>query len=139
VGVEDGALQVQDGVVEAIVGKHGLLGQCVVAGNAVATAGEPVAGGYPGLGYPTSSTVRENGAVNTLEKWTQAVVAELGLANAADRDLVLDLARDVAHDVARPAAPLTTYLAGVAVGAGQDASDVAARITRLAEEWTSQQ
>jgi len=52
---------------------------------------------------------------------------------------VLDLARDVAHNVARPAAPLTTYLAGVAVGAGKDASDVAARITRLAEGWTSQE
>ncbi len=77
--------------------------------------------------------------MNTLEEWTQAVVAELGLTNAADRDLVLDLARDVAHNVARPAAPLTTYLAGVAVGAGQDASDVAARITRLAEGWPPQE
>jgi len=48
---------------------------------------------------------------------------------------VLDLARDVAHGVARPAAPLTTYLAGLAVGAGQDAGDVAARITRLAQGW----
>jgi len=83
--------------------------------------------------------VREGGAVNTLDKWTQAVVAELGLTNTTDRDLVLDLARDVAHDVARPAAPLTTYLAGVAVGAGQDASDVAARITRLAQGWTSEE
>jgi hypothetical protein len=34
--------------------------------------------------------------MNTLDEWTQAVVAELGLTNAADRDLVLDLARDVA-------------------------------------------
>ena len=77
--------------------------------------------------------------MNTLDEWTQAVVAELRLTNAADRDLVLNLARDVAHNVARHAAPLTTYLAGVAVGAGQDASDVAARITRLAEGWTSQE
>jgi len=77
--------------------------------------------------------------MNTLDEWTQAVITELRLTNAADRDLVLDLARDVAHNVARPAAPLTTYLAGVAVGAGQDASDVAARITRLAEGWTSQE
>jgi len=83
--------------------------------------------------------VREGGVVNTLDEWTQAVAAELGLTNAADRDLVLDLARDVAHNVARPATPLTTYLAGVAVGTGQDASDVAARITRLAEGWTPQE
>ena len=50
-GVEDGALQVQDGVVEAIVGKHGLLGQCVVAGNAV--AGNAVAT----AGHMAASTV----------------------------------------------------------------------------------
>lgn len=31
--------------------------------------------------------------------------------------LVLDLARDAAHGIARPAAPVTTFLAGVAVGA----------------------
>ncbi len=42
----------------------------------------------------------------------------LGLDHVADRDVVLDLARDVAHGVAGPAAPLTTYLAGLAVGAG---------------------
>ncbi len=40
--------------------------------------------------------MREGGVMNTLDEWTQAVVAELGLTNAADRDLVLDLARDVA-------------------------------------------
>ncbi len=77
--------------------------------------------------------------MNTLEKWTQAVVAELGLGTVPDRDVVLDLARDVAHGVARPAAPLTTYLAGLAVGAGQDADDVAARITRLAARWGSEE
>ena len=31
--------------------------------------------------------------------------------------LVLDLAREAAHGVARPAAPLTTFLAGYALGA----------------------
>ena len=30
--------------------------------------------------------------------------------------LVLDLAREAAHGVARPAAPLTTFLAGYALG-----------------------
>jgi len=57
--------------------------------------------------------------VNTLQAWTAAVVSELGLAEIPDRDVVLDLARDVAHGVARPAAPLTTYLAGLAVGPGR--------------------
>lgn len=75
--------------------------------------------------------------MNTLDAWTAAVVRELGLAGPPDRDLVLDLARDVAHGVARPAAPLTTYLLGVAVGAGADPAEVAARIGALATEWKS--
>jgi hypothetical protein len=49
---------------------------------------------------------------------------------------VLDLARDVAHGVMRPAAPLSTYLLGVAVGRGADPSIAAATITRLAEGWS---
>lgn len=76
--------------------------------------------------------------VNTLEEWTAAVVDELDLPEASvNRNAVLDLARDVARGVARPAAPLTTYLAGVAVGAGADPADVAARIGQLAQQWPS--
>lgn len=55
-----------------------------------------------------------------LEEWTRQVVKALGLpeelSDAAVRTVVLDLARDVAHGVTRPAAPLTTFLAGVAAG-----------------------
>ena len=40
---------------------------------------------------------------------------ELNL-NAEQQALVLDLAREAAHGVARPAAPLTTFLAGYALG-----------------------
>jgi len=46
--------------------------------------------------------------------------------------VVLDLARDAAHGVARPAAPVTTFLAGVAIGArvaaGQPHERVAAAV-----------
>ena len=71
-----------------------------------------------------------------LEDWIDTVCRELGLDRAnMDRDLVLDLAKDVAHGVARPAAPLTAYLLGLAVGAGQPARDAAARITGLAAGW----
>lgn len=71
-----------------------------------------------------------------LEDWIDAVCRELGLSrDDVDRDLVLDLARDVAHDVARPAAPLTAYLLGLAVGAGRPARDAAAQITGLAAAW----
>ena len=65
--------------------------------------------------------------MSTLEDWTAAVVAELGVADAVTggtRDLVLDLARDVAHGVARPAAPLASFAVGLA-----------GRISRLAQEW----
>ena len=51
---------------------------------------------------------------------------------------MLDVARDVAHGVARPAAPLTAYLLGLAVGrAGDGAAAVglAARVIRLADSW----
>jgi hypothetical protein len=58
---------------------------------------------------------------------------------ARHRDLVLDLARDVAHGVARPAAPLTTFLLGLAAGrAGASDDDVrrlAAVLSRAAAEW----
>jgi hypothetical protein len=72
----------------------------------------------------------------TLDEWTEHVCAMLGLdRGAVDQALVLDLARDVAHGVARPAAPLTAYLLGVAVGQGASPSDVAATITGLAQAW----
>jgi hypothetical protein len=74
--------------------------------------------------------------MNTLEEWTAAVCADLGLDPAsADVTTVLDLARDAAHGVARPAAPLTTYLVGVAVGRGMTLPDAAGRISALAADW----
>ena len=60
--------------------------------------------------------------MSTLEQWTAAAGAGLGLdpgpLSTAETKAVLDLARDVAHAVDRPAAPLTAYLLGVAVGRG---------------------
>ncbi len=74
--------------------------------------------------------------MSTLEDWTDAVALELGLSPDLDRTLLLDLARDAAHGVARPAAPLTTYLLGVAVGRGADPAEAAARLSALAARWT---
>ena len=74
--------------------------------------------------------------MSTVDRWVQAACAELGVDPAAvDSRLVLDLARDVAHGVDRPAAPLTAYLLGVAVGQGQQAGPAAARISQLAAHW----
>lgn len=56
-----------------------------------------------------------------------------------DEGLVLDLARVAAHQVERPAAPITTYLLGLAVG--MTAADpertelLAGRAQALAEGW----
>jgi hypothetical protein len=72
--------------------------------------------------------------MSTLEDWLAAVRTELGV-DPVDTTLVLDLARDVAHGVARPAAPLTAYLLGVAVGRGADPRQVAATVTALAKSW----
>jgi hypothetical protein len=74
----------------------------------------------------------------TLEEWMATVRAELALEGDGVADLravqkaVLDLARDAAHGVARPAAPLTAYLVGVAVGQGADLGEAAERIASLA-------
>ena len=75
----------------------------------------------------------------SLDSWTAAACAELGLdPEQVDRGRgpVLKLARDVAHQVERPAAPLTAYLLGLAVGGGQSAEVAAQRLSRLAASWT---
>ena len=69
----------------------------------------------------------------TLDEWTTRVCTALGISEP-DRELVLDLARDAAHGVARPAAPLTTFLAGVAVGRGASAASVVEAIRALLPE-----
>jgi hypothetical protein len=69
----------------------------------------------------------------TLDEWTAAACAELGLDPAeANIGIILNLSRDVAHNVLRPAAPVTAYLLGLAVGRGADPADAAARLTALA-------
>jgi hypothetical protein len=69
-----------------------------------------------------------------LSTWVRDLASALDLDPAVvDRDLVLDLARDAAHGVARPAAPLTTFLAGLAAGrngATEDAIEDAAAVVR---------
>ena len=53
--------------------------------------------------------------------------------------LLLDLARDAAHGVARPAAPLGTFVLGLAMGRSgggiDDLRRFAARLTELADSW----
>jgi hypothetical protein len=78
----------------------------------------------------------EGRTVTTLDRWTQAACAELGLRpdDVAIRT-ILDLARDVAHQVERPAAPLTAFLLGLAAGQGTPVDDAARRLRELAARW----
>jgi len=72
--------------------------------------------------------------MTTLDEWTKAACAELGIDPAeANMGPVLNLARDVAHRVLRPAAPVTAYLLGLAVGRGADPADAARRLTELTQ------
>jgi hypothetical protein len=78
--------------------------------------------------------------VSVLDDWTAEVRAALELAPAHpdEHKLVLDLARDVAHGVLRPAAPVSAYLLGLAVGRGADPAASAAAISELAVRWAAQ-
>lgn len=74
--------------------------------------------------------------MSTLQAWISAASAELGLQQSiVDERAVLDLARQVAHQVDRPAAPVTAFLLGVAVGSGQQLGPAADRLLALAERW----
>ena len=69
----------------------------------------------------------------------RAVCRELGLAGDFDVDQQLDVARVVAHKVERRAAPVTTFLIGVAagrLGGDHDAiREMSQKIIALAREW----
>ncbi len=69
-----------------------------------------------------------------LSRWVDELCSALGIDTPVDRDLVLDLARDAAHGVARPAAPLTTFLVGLAAGLRGGSPDDIAAAARLAKQ-----
>ncbi|MGO8957158.1 MAG: DUF6457 domain-containing protein [Streptosporangiaceae bacterium] len=74
--------------------------------------------------------------VISLHSWTAAVCAEFGIDPAAvDLRKILDLVRDVAQQVERPAAPVTAFLAGLAIGAGVPADEAIGRVLALADGW----
>ena len=54
----------------------------------------------------------------TLQTWTADLAVALGLSDEVPIKGLLDVARDAAHGVERPAAPITTFLVGLAVGRG---------------------
>jgi hypothetical protein len=77
--------------------------------------------------------------MSTLDDWTAALCAELGIDPAqVSVKTILDLARVAAHSVDRPAAPLTTYLVGLAVGQGMPLEATAAHVEQLAAGWAAE-
>jgi hypothetical protein len=82
---------------------------------------------------------RDDDGLSTLDDWIDALRSELGIEpDDALPKAALDLARVVAHTVDRPAAPLTAYFLGVAVGRGEPLIATAERIKQLALGWPKQ-
>lgn len=73
-------------------------------------------------------------APRDLESWTRELMTALGIDAEVDVTAVLDLARVAAHGVARPAAPLTTFIAGIAAARGVPIADVLAEVERRIRE-----
>jgi hypothetical protein len=74
--------------------------------------------------------------MSTLDDWIETLHTELGLdQEEATQKTILNLARVVAHTVDRPAAPLTAYFLGVAVGRGAPLEETAAKLQQLARGW----
>ena len=70
-----------------------------------------------------------------LKQWLTHLATELDISDIPLDDdamhTLLDLARDSAHEVERVAAPLTTFLVGIAVGRGATLQRTAATATAL--------
>ena len=84
------------------------------------------------------TTMSESQHPEVLDEWVAEAAVLVGI-DPADVPIgtVLELARRAAHGVARPAAPLTTFLLGLAVGSGRSADDLdtlADRLGALAEQ-----
>ena len=74
--------------------------------------------------------------MDEIADWTAAVAKALDTHADVDTDAILDAARDAARAASRPAAPVTTYLLGMAVAQGKGtAPELAARVTALAQDW----
>lgn len=76
----------------------------------------------------------------TLNQWADALRERFGLTeDDVPIELVLDLAKDVAHGVARPAAPFSTFVAGLvagrAGGSPEDIREAVEAISALSSTW----
>ena len=72
-----------------------------------------------------------------MDEWIEALAGVLELPSDVEVKIVLDVARDVAHNVERPAAPISTYLLGVAIGGGMSPAVAVERVQELAQGWSA--
>ncbi|TDN92000.1 DUF6457 domain-containing protein [Microbacterium sp. BK668] len=75
-----------------------------------------------------------------LDAWARALRERFDLSDGdVPIALVLDLAREAANGVARPAAPISTFVAGLvagrAGGSPEDVRSAAAAVIELAQGW----
>lgn len=70
-----------------------------------------------------------------MEDWLNQLQRELELEVKIDTKAILDAARIAAHTIERPAAPVTTFLMGVAFAQGRSTQDSVDVIEKLAESW----
>ena len=75
-----------------------------------------------------------------LNDWLEVAAKELGLdSGEVDIATVLDVAKHVAHEVARPAAPLSTFLLGLAMGSGKgELSGLSEQLVSRAHRWADE-
>lgn len=71
-----------------------------------------------------------------LTAWIDEAASALGLEPRVPVQEILDVARDAAHGVVRPAAPVSTYLLGIAVARGADPAHAADVLRGLAGRWS---
>lgn len=76
-----------------------------------------------------------------MNEWLQEVISALDLGEVtttvteSDLGAILDGARHAAHEIERPAAPVTTYLMGMAVARGGNLQEISDTIEALAKAW----
>ncbi|HEX3325488.1 MAG TPA: DUF6457 domain-containing protein [Actinomycetota bacterium] len=74
------------------------------------------------------------------DEWVDELCVALGIRDDFDVDAVLELARDSAHEIERRAAPVTTFLVGLAAGragGGDAVSDTLATVLSLLRQRAS--
>lgn len=74
-----------------------------------------------------------------LEEWVRQVSKTLGTEGDIDTKALLDVARVAAHKVERRAAPITTYLMGLAVAQGRPVEEISKEVIALARAWEGEE